>query len=87
MSPIQSVTKYTVMIGEKEKTFNTEAEAVAALAKIEMAGEAQAYVDQLTGKDGQPLSDKDKKGKFNVVLDYLAYKATVSVDPEAFEQA
>jgi hypothetical protein len=87
MSSIQSVTKYTVLIGDKEKTFNTEAEAVAALAKVEMAGVAQAYVDQMTDKEGKPLSDKDKKGKYNVVLDYLAYNATLAADPEAFEQA
>ena len=74
---IKAIQKFIVTIDGKEKEFNTEAEAVQALAKVELASKAKAYVDQLT----EPLGDKDKKGKYNVVLDYIAYEASLSAAP------
>jgi len=78
---IKAIQKFIVTIDGKEKEFNTEAEAVQALAKVELASKAKAYVDQLTDKEGKPLGDKDKKGKYNVVLDYIAYEASLSAAP------
>lgn len=75
---IKAIQKFAVTIDGKEKEFNTEAEALAALAKVELAGKAKAYVDSLTDKEGKPLGDKDKKGKYNVVLDYIAYEASLN---------
>lgn len=89
MSGIKSVTKYTVSIpvgkeGKiKEVTFNSEREALEALAKVELAGKAQAYVAQLKDKDGAALGEKDQKGKYNVILAYLAYEAATAEPVES----
>lgn len=76
---------YTVEINGKMKKFDTLTEATEAVAKIELAATAQAYVD------ARGLSGKDAKGKFNVVLDFLAYNAAAATatpsepaDPEKF---
>lgn len=72
MTGIKAVQKFIVTIAGKDVEFNSEAEAIKALAKVNLATKAQAYVDSLRDKDGKELGDKDKKGKFNVILDFLA---------------
>lgn len=84
---IKAIQKFSVEIDGKEKEFNTEAEALAALAKVQLCGKAKAYVDSLTDKEGKPLGDKDKKGKYNVVLDYIAYEASLTAAPATTETA
>jgi hypothetical protein len=74
VSKIKSKQMFTVEIPGKdgkikEVTFGSEREALEALAKVELAAKAQAYVD------ARGLTGKDAAGKFNVVLDYLAYEA------------
>lgn len=66
---------YTVEINGKMKKFDSLAEATEAVAKIELAATAQAYVD------ARGLTGKDAKGKFNVVLDFLAYNAAAAATP------
>lgn len=85
---IKEITKYSVEVsdgkgGTKEVTFNSKGAAIAALAKVELAAKAQAYVDGLKDKKGAPLGDKDKVGKFNVVLAYLMHEAAVEAETEA----
>jgi hypothetical protein len=84
--PITATQTFSVEINGKVKRFNTLAEATEAVAKIELAATARAYVEA-RGYEG-----KNAEGKFNVVLDFLAYNAaaasaTPAVDPEAFVQA
>lgn len=80
---IKAIQKYLVEINGKDVEFGSEQEALAALAKVQFAGRARAYVDQLKDKEGNPIAEKNKEGKFNVVLDFIAYEASLSAAPAA----
>lgn len=85
MSAITETPSFSVEIEGKVKTFKTRAEAVEALAKIELAAAARAYVE------ARGYTGKNAEGKFNIVLDFLAYNAgtaevapAVEAGPETF---
>lgn len=79
MSQITAVQSFQVEIDGKVKTFGTEQEARAALARQGFVTEVEAYLDA-TGVEG-----KLRAGKSNVILDYLSFQAAAEAAAETTE--
>lgn len=79
MSAIKVVQSFQVEINGAVKTFGSETEAKAALARQGFEAEVNAYLES-TGIEG-----KQKVAKANCILDFLSYQAATATEAEAAE--